>query len=199
MIACLDVYYSDSRAHAAAVVFESWSSTEVVAEYDATVAELAPYQPGQFYLRELQPLLAVIEKIKQSIDTYIIDGYCYLSADLAPGLGARLHDRLGRTSTMIGVAKNRYQQTSHATELFRGGSARPLFITAIGIDSEHAAHLIGSMAGQHRIPILIKAADGLSRSIRQRDSVSGSAVTGSASCATETESTRIEDELRRAD
>lgn len=163
MIACLDVYYSESRAHAAAVVFAEWSSTATVAEYDATIAELAPYQPGQFYLRELQPLLAVIGKIVEPIDTYIIDGYCYLSPEHTPGLGDRLHDALGQTATIIGVAKNRYQQSEHAAELLRGGSARPLFITAVGIDYEAAARLVESMAGEFRIPTLIKAADSLSR------------------------------------
>lgn len=163
MIACLDVYYSESQAHAAAVIFTDWSSTATVAEYDVTIAELAPYQPGQFYLRELQPLLAVIWKIVEPIDTYIIDGYCYLSAEHAPGLGARLHDALGQTATIIGVAKSRYQQSEHAAELLRGGSARPLFITAIGIDYESAARLVGSMAGEFRIPTLIKEADRLSR------------------------------------
>jgi deoxyribonuclease V len=68
MIACLDVYYSQDKAHAAAVVFADWSDATWLAEYDATVAELAPYQPGQFYRRELQPILAVIGKIAEPID-----------------------------------------------------------------------------------------------------------------------------------
>jgi deoxyribonuclease V len=76
-----------------------------------------------------------------------------------------LHDSIGHRATIIGVAKNRYQQTQHAAALCRGQSVRPLFITAIGIDYDVAAGLIGSMAGEFRIPTLIKAADGLSRKV----------------------------------
>ncbi|HEY4260967.1 MAG TPA: endonuclease V [Schlesneria sp.] len=165
MIACLDVYYSQDKAHAAAVVFSDWSDATWLAEYDATVDELAPYQPGQFYLRELQPILAVISKIAKPIDTYVIDGYCHLSEERAPGLGVHLHDSLDHPATIIGVAKNRYQDSQHAAELFRGESSRPLFITAIGIEYDVAAQLIGSMAGEFRIPTLIKEADGLSRNV----------------------------------
>lgn len=181
MIACLDVYYSESQAHAAAVVFKDWSSTATVAEYEATIAELTPYQPGQFYLRELQPLLAVIAKIVEPIKTYVIDGYCYLSPDLTPGLGARLHASLDQPITIIGVAKNRYQQSEHASELLRGGSARPLFVTAIGIDYESAARLVGSMAGEFRIPTLIKAADRLSRVTTVSGSMPDAAILDSCS------------------
>lgn len=165
MIACLDVYYAQDKAHAAAVVFSEWSDTASLAEYEATVDELAPYQPGQFYLRELQPLLAVIAKIVEPVHTYVIDGYCHLSADAAAGLGEHLQASLPQSATIIGVAKNRYQQSEHAAELCRGQSARPLFITSIGIDYDAAAGLIRSMSGAYRIPTLIKAADGLSRKV----------------------------------
>ncbi|MDB5345505.1 MAG: endonuclease [Schlesneria sp.] len=173
MIACLDVYYSQDKAHAAAVVFSDWADTSSLAEYEATVDELAPYQPGQFYLRELPPLLAVIAKIAESVDTYVLDGYCHLSADSAPGLGEHLRASLHQPVIIIGVAKNRYQQTEHAAQLCRGQSVRPLFITAIGIDYDAAARLIGSMAGEFRMPTLIKAADALSRKVAEDGPIGG--------------------------
>jgi deoxyribonuclease V len=173
MIACLDVYYSHDQAHAAAVVFSDWFETTSLAEYEATIDELAPYQPGQFYLRELQPLLAVIAKIAEPVHTYVVDGYCHLSADSAPGLGAHLHASLGRPAVIIGVAKNCYQQSEHATQLCRGQGVRPLFITAIGIDYDSAARLIGSMAGEFRIPTMIKAADRLSRRVAGDEPTNG--------------------------
>ncbi|MEM7354681.1 MAG: endonuclease V, partial [Acidobacteriota bacterium] len=87
MIAALDVHYADDKAHAAAVVFEDWRSEVSVARYTATQSPIADYEPGRFYQRELAPLLEVIGSIEDPVDTYVIDGYCHLSADLAPGLG----------------------------------------------------------------------------------------------------------------
>ncbi len=70
---------------------------------------------------------------------------------------------MGRSANIIGVAKNRYRETTHAVELFRAGSVRPLYVTAVGLEYEVAAQRIASMAGKYRIPDLIKAADRLSR------------------------------------
>lgn len=163
MLCCLDVHYLANAAHAAAVTFDEWTAAVPVAQFTATVETPAEYQAGQFYLRELSPLLAVIKKVPQPIDGYVIDGYCYLSPELAPGLGAYLFEALGTGAPIIGVAKNRYRDTAHAYELLRGGSHRPLFITAIGMTSEAAVHCIASMAGQHRVPTLLKAVDQLAR------------------------------------
>ena len=163
MIACLDVHYDGDLAHAAAVVFADWTSTATVAQYTATVSVPAEYEPGRFYLRELPPLLAVIKNIVQHIDTYVIDGYCHLSPDMAPRLGAHLKESVAPAATIIGVAKNRYRDSGHAFELLRGQSKRALFITAIGIDYKSAAQHVASMAGDSRIPTLLHAVDRLSR------------------------------------
>jgi len=64
---------------------------------------------------------------------------------------------------IVGVAKNRYRDSEHAVEVFRANSKRPLFVTAIGIEYNVAAQHIQSMAGQFRIPKMLKAADGLAR------------------------------------
>ena len=45
----------------------------------------------------------------------------------------------------------------------RGGSKRPLYLTAAGIDVKQAAALVKSMHGGHRVPALLKRADQLSR------------------------------------
>lgn len=163
MIACLDVHYTETMAYAAAVVFEDWTSQAGIAEYTASLAHSATYEPGRFYLRELAPLLAVIEQLDRPVDVFVIDGYCYLSAEGEPGLGRHLADALGGSAAIVGVAKNRYRKTSHAVELMRGQSARPLFITAIGMTPEQAARSIASMAGEFRLPTLLRAVDQLSR------------------------------------
>jgi len=163
MIAALDVHYSGNTATAAAVVFENWSSNEAIAQYTALESPVAAYEAGQFYMRELSPLLTVIKQIKLPTDTYIIDGYCHLSSDFAPGLGVYLNDALGKSATIVGVAKNRYRDSQHAIEVLRATSKRPLFVTSIGISYEIAAQNVASMAGQYRIPEMLKAVNRLSR------------------------------------
>ena len=121
------------------------------------------YEPGRFYLRELPPLLAVVERIVEPIDCYVIDGYCHLSANGTPGLGAYLKESLPHAATIIAVAKNRYRDTMHAVQLLRAGSTRPLFITAIDVDDEQAAQHVTAMAGEFRIPTLLKAVDRMCR------------------------------------
>jgi len=86
-----------------------------------------------------------------------------LSPDQAPGLGAYFKESLDHDALIVGVAKNRYGNTNHAIELLRAQSARPLFVTAIGADYESAAEHVASMAGEFRIPTLLKAVDRLSR------------------------------------
>ena len=169
MIACLDVHYFRDKANAAAIVFYYWDSCESISQYTATIPLSADYEPGRFYLRELQPLLAVIQKIPQPIDVYVIDGYCHLSSVLAPGLGAYLKASLDSEASIVGVAKNRYRNTNHAVELQRGRSTRPLFVTAIGIANELAAQRVSSMAGEFRIPTLLKTVDHLSRTQPESD------------------------------
>lgn len=164
MLACLDVHYFGAKANAAALTFDEWTATAARAHFTASVPEAAVYQSGKFYLRELHPLLAVIEKIPQTIDCFVIDGYCYLSPEHAPGLGAMLYEALGSGAPIIGVAKSRYGETSHAFELRRAKSARPLFITAIGMSYADAAGCIALMAGGSRIPDLLKEVDRVARS-----------------------------------
>ena len=91
MIAAFDVHYLDAAedpvAVAAAVVFADWRDPEAAATYLARVPSPAEYEPGQFFKRELPALRAVIDLVKEPIDTYVVDGYCTLSADGAPGSG----------------------------------------------------------------------------------------------------------------
>lgn len=163
MIACLDVHYSVAHANAAAIVFSRWEAPSAVSQYTAMVSQAAEYEPGRFYLRELRPLLSVIAQIVEAIDVFVIDGYCHLSSDGAPGLGHFLNRSLNSNAVIVGVAKNRYRDTRHAAELLRGRSTRPLFITAIGADYHTASQHIASMAGEFRVPTLLKAVDRLSR------------------------------------
>lgn len=163
MIAALDVYYSDTKASAAAVVFESWDSERAVGMYAVSTEDCGDYTPGQFYLRELQPLLAVISKIREDVSVFVIDGYCHLSEDGESGLGAHLEESLSGEPIIVGVAKNRFRNSQHAVEVLRGDSERPLFVTAIGLSYAEAANKIALMHGSYRFPTLLKEVDQLSR------------------------------------
>jgi deoxyribonuclease V len=55
--------------------------------------------------------------------------------------------------------------TNHwgALEVYRGGSKRPLFVTALGVDPQAAANDVQQMHGEHRLPTMLKRVDRLCR------------------------------------
>jgi len=166
-IAAVDVDYRDDGAVAAAVCFDRWQAqaqaqapaTERVVRIDA----VAPYRPGRFFERELPALLSVLEGVHS--DVVIVDGYVWLRAPgQRPGLGAYLHAALeeGSRPVVIGVAKNRFAG-AESMEVLRGGSARPLYVTPVGIGQDEAAAAIHAMHGAHRFPTLLGRVDRLAR------------------------------------
>lgn len=166
MIACTDVGYDNEadRARAACVVLSHWTDDRAASEHVVDVDDLQPYQPGQFYRRELPCLLAVLETLADPPDVVVIDGYVWLDADGRKGLGGYLFDSLQKRVPVIGVAKTKFATATDAVQVHRGGSVRPLLVTAAGIDVHQAAQLIASMHGEHRLPTMLKRADQLSRS-----------------------------------
>jgi deoxyribonuclease V len=154
-----DVHYR-GPARAAVVAAADPRFARIVAERTIAVPHAAPYHPGQFYLRELPPLLAVLDGFGR-LDLLVIDGYTDLDPAGRPGLGARLHAALG--VPVVGVAKSAFAAATHAIAVRRGASARPLFVTAAGIGREQAARLVRDMAGPFRIPDALRRADALAR------------------------------------
>ena len=162
-IAFLDVDYREPGAVAACVLASGWSDAAPSAELVERVAEVEPYQPGQFYRRELPCLLAVLDRLPAPPDVVVVDGYVWLGEG-RPGLGARLHEALGRAVPVVGVAKTCFQGAAGiAAKVFRGGSRQPLWVTTAGIDPEEAAEQVCAMHGTFRIPTLIKRVDQLCR------------------------------------
>jgi deoxyribonuclease V len=64
---------------------------------------------------------------------------------------------------VIGVAKTAFRSASHAAEVHRGRSARPLYVTAAGMSVAAAARLVEQMRGPFRIPDALRLADRLAR------------------------------------
>src|SRR4051794_37806928 len=109
MFACLDVNYrADGTAKAAAVLFADWGDATAHAEFSADIPTVAPYEPSQFYRRELPCLMAVLGHIAPLPALIIIDGYVWLDAASKPGLGAYLYEALGKKIPIIGVAKTAF-------------------------------------------------------------------------------------------
>ena len=163
MIAAFDVCYRDDLACAAAVLFARFESTEPAEEYSDVSKVAGEYVPGLFYRRELPPLVRLIERYGIEPEIALIDGYVLLDGVGKPGLGAYLYDYFGKKIPVIGIAKKRYDALPKRYELYRGGSARPLYVTALGMGLEEAKEAVRSMHGRHRIPSMLKRVDALSR------------------------------------
>jgi deoxyribonuclease V len=130
-------------------------------------------------------LLALLREHALAPRLIVIDGFVFLSggaesqthdsdrqpnettadADhaLRPGLGKHLYDALDGRIPVIGVAKTAFAGMPADCAALRGDSARPLFVTAVGVASAPARAWIRQMHGAHRIPTLLKRVDRLCR------------------------------------
>ena len=163
MIACTDVHYTDYHATAACILFRNWSDSHSCQAITQRYEEPAPYEPGRFYRRELPALLSVISKLTVRPEIIIIDGYVWLGDWDHPGLGAHLHKTLGGGVAVIGVAKKLFLRGPAVQTIRRGTSARPLYVSAAGMDLNEAAARIIELHGEFRVPTLLKRVDRLCR------------------------------------
>jgi len=165
MFFATDVHYDDARGtgRAALVVFEQWTSLESVHELVVQIGGIEPYQPGDFYRRELPCLARLLEELPLVPSVVIVDGYVDLALD-RPGLGRHLYAHLGEASAVVGAAKTAFLG-AETIAVTRGASSRPLWVTAAGIPLSEAAAGISSMHGAHRLPTLLKRADQLARGL----------------------------------
>jgi deoxyribonuclease V len=164
VIAILDAAYSDTASAAACVTVEDWTGAAALAEFTHRAGPAADYQPGEFYKREMPPLVAVLGMLPRKPDIVVIDGYVWLGAEDRKGLGAHLFEALGGASGVVGIAKTQFHGASYwAAEVRRGGSNSPHYVTAAGVDAGEAAAAVKRMHGEHRIPALVAHADRLAR------------------------------------
>jgi deoxyribonuclease V len=168
-IALLDVHYGTQGAHAACVLAASWVDATPVAGYCVAVRQVEAYEPGHFYRRELPCLLQVLDTLPCKPSVAVVDGYVWLPQEARAGLGLHLHHALGLEIPVVGIAKTAFVGTESSplvTKIFRGGSKRPLFVSAVGVELSLAGGWVQSMAGAHRIPSLVAAVDRLARAGR---------------------------------
>jgi deoxyribonuclease V len=154
-------YLDDGGARAALVVAGDATFATPVEERTVLVERVAEYHPGRFYERELPALEQVLHGVVP-LDLLIVDGYVDLDPDGRPGLGAHVADA-GLAPVVVGVAKTRFRAATHAAEVLRGQSARPLYVTASGLGVAAAAELVRGMAGDARLPDALRRVDQLAR------------------------------------
>jgi deoxyribonuclease V len=162
MKVCLDVQYNHNQALAAAILFNDWTDSTATRAVTLPILDVAEYESGAFYKRELPCLEAILETITEPLEYIIVDSFVYLDSSLKSGLGARLHMALEEKIPVIGVAKTDFTGAP-SIPILRGESKQALFVSSIGCDTQRAAAWVQSMHGMHRIPTLLKAVDALAR------------------------------------
>ena len=163
MILTTDVFYRDGAAVAAGILHGRWETDAVERIIVRHIDTVAPYEPGAFYKRELPCLMRLLDEVDRALEAVVVDGYVTLGPEQSPGLGWHLHESMGRTTPVIGVAKSEFSGTPDECRLFRGRSRQPLFVTAIGIPLDDAKTCVSSMHGRFRVPTLLKLVDRLGR------------------------------------
>ena len=168
MIYCFDTFYFEDKAQTTCLGINDWSDDEASFELTERIGDIQPYESGSFYKRELPCLKSILGKIKlnQNDDILVIDGFVRLDDNKKLGLGGYLFEYLEAKIPVIGVAKNNFATIDALKrEITRGESAKPLFITAMGIDLDLASDCITSMHGEYRIPTILKLVDSYCRRI----------------------------------
>lgn len=126
MFATADVHYPRGSGARAALVLASGAAFSVLVSSKVVFVEhVAAYRPGEFYLRELPPLRALMTGISD-VEMLVVDGYVTLDPDGRPGLGAYAHEEFG--VPVIGVAKTAFKSATHAIPVLRGTATRPLYV-----------------------------------------------------------------------
>lgn len=167
----LDVHYKEGQetdavtATVAGIRFEGIKQSRILNEYTVEVNDVAPYESGQFYKREMPCLLALINQIDEPFDAIIIDGYVFLDGVSKAGLGKYLYDNLSNKKPIIGIAKNHFYDIPEDYAVWRGISKHPLYVTSIGIEIKKAKEMISRMDGDNRMPKMVTYVDKLGRVI----------------------------------
>jgi len=161
LYAAVDVHYPDAGgALAALVATADRRFADITVERTVFLDQVAAYQPGAFFTRELPALKAVMAG-QGPFALLIVDGYVHLDPAGKNGLGAHAHEEFG--IPVIGVAKTFFHSATHAVEVRRGEAVKPLYVTSVGIPAGEAADLVRAMAGPFRMPDALRRVDALTR------------------------------------
>lgn len=168
MILATDIHYKETYAKAVCVVFE-WKDAVPAKIYTATIDEVAPYIPGEFYKRELPCILKVLGQVDlNTVEAIIVDGHVFVHDNQKYGLGAYLWEALDKKIPIIGIAKKSFINTKKvATPVLRGSSEKPLFVSCIGIDKKTVLEKVELLHGEHRMPTILKLLDAVTKTEKE--------------------------------
>ena len=89
--------------------FRGWRDGLPRSSHTSLHHDLAPYEPGSFYKRELPAILPMVHLVlaRGTVGTVVLDGHVDLDEG-RPGLGRHLYEALGAPPELciVGVAKN---------------------------------------------------------------------------------------------
>lgn len=167
MILAFDTYYFDGKAKTVCLEFTEWNQSGNFKIHTEIIENVEEYIPGEFYRRELPCIISLLYQFDlKKVDCIIVDGFVYLDDEKKYGLGGYLHEKFNKEIPIIGVAKTNFASIEkYKRALLRGDSKKPLFVTAIGIELDDAFQKVESMAGEFRMPILLREMDRLTKEI----------------------------------
>ena len=147
-------YYNDSDCYTVGVIFNSWTDKKPEKIVSCHTSKFGPYIPGQFWIRELPGIKSLLGKLDMTeFDTIVVDGFVNFGKD-HPGLGEHLHELLGDSIQVVGIAKSKFTGCEKFSKpVFRGKATNPLWVQ--GIDPD----VIKNMSGNYKIPDLLKILD----------------------------------------
>lgn len=103
MIYIFDVHYESDHAFAAYLKLESWHTNHILSFRRERIENIAPYESGAFYKRELPLITALLNGVSLHSAYLIIDGYVHLGEN-RPGLGYYLFQHFDGKVPVIGIA-----------------------------------------------------------------------------------------------
>ncbi len=167
----LDVHYQENpqtkqtTASVAGIRFQGIVKNNILSTHTIKIDNVAPYQSGQFYKREMPCILALLVEINEPYDCIIVDGYVYLDGEQKEGLGKHLYNHLTDKKSIIGIAKNKFFDISENYAVYRGVSKHPLYVTSVDFDNQKALQIVKNLEGEHKLPNIVKMVDKLSRNL----------------------------------
>jgi deoxyribonuclease V len=167
MILAFDTYYYGGKAKTVCLEFTEWNQSDNFKIHTEIIENVEEYIPGEFYRRELPCIMSLLNQFDlKNIKYIVVDGFVYLDDEKKYGLGGYLYEKLNKEIPIIGVAKTNFASIEKEKRtLLRGDSKKPLFVTAIGIELDDAFRKVESMAGEFRMPTLLKEMDRLTKEI----------------------------------
>lgn len=160
MLLAIDVHYKPTYAKTVGVLFE-WEDENPQRIITDIMSDIEPYEPGQFYKRELPCILQLLKQADlTSLEAIIVDSHVYVDNNKTFGLGGHLWQALGEKIPVIGVAKKAFHNTEEVSiPIYRGQSQNPLYVSCIGMDEQEALNKVQLLHGAYRIPSILKVLD----------------------------------------